>query len=348
MMIPNAVNAKTVMVTGGAGFIGSHLISALLAQGVRVINVDNFNNYYDPAIKHANVAPFKALYPELYHEYVVDICDDAALADVFKTHGASIDSVVHLAAWAGVRPSFDQPELYLKVNVEGTQKLLELMKTYGVSQMVFASSSSVYGHRTDPPFREDQDTSKPISVYAATKQMAETLLHTYAHLWGMNIVALRFFTVYGPAQRPDLAIHKFTRLMSEGNPIPVYGDGSALRDFTYIDDIIQGVVAAMNYAKPGFDVFNLGESQSIRLSALIEQLATLLGVEARIESLPPQPGDVPMTCADISKARDILGYTPTTTIEQGLPLFVAWYRQWAGASRTANKVMEPVLERVAR
>lgn len=322
---------KTFLVTGGAGFIGSHLCRRLVETGARVINLDDYNDFYDPAIKTFNTRPLLK-HPDAFIEYRLDIRDVSALENVFREWGPQIDQVIHLAARAGVRPSLKEPRLYLETNVTGTLNLLEQMRLHGIGKMVFASSSSVYGNRTDPPFREDQDISRPISPYAATKAMGEHLLHTYSHLYGIQVVALRFFTVYGAAQRPDLAIHKFTRKIENGEPIPMYGDGSTQRDYTYIDDILQGVMGAVAYDKTPFEIFNLGESQSISLSRLIQLLEEALGKKAMIDPQPLQPGDVMLTCADISKARQYLGYNPQTPIEQGIVEFVTWYRQEAPRS----------------
>lgn len=327
----HAHSGKTYLVTGGAGFIGSHLCRTLLAQGARIINIDDYNDFYDPAIKEDNVKGFLTQ-PETFIDCRIDIRDTDALAMVFRQWGSGIDQVIHLAARAGVRPSLQEPRLYLETNVTGTLNLLEQMRQHGIGKMVFASSSSVYGNRTDPPFREDQDISKPISPYAATKAMGENLLHTYSHLYGIQVVALRFFTVYGAAQRPDLAIHAFTRKIDEGQTIPMFGDGTTQRDYTYITDILQGIQGAMVYTQTPFEVFNLGESQPIPLARLIRLLEDALGKKARIEQLPMQPGDVLMTCADIAKAKRLLGYLPQVPIEQGLLHFVDWYRDRSSKS----------------
>jgi UDP-glucuronate 4-epimerase len=321
---------KTVLVTGGAGFIGSHLCQMLLNEGIRVINIDNYNDFYNPAIKENNV---KVLLqdPDRFIDIRVDLMHQEALAKVFDEWGSQIDQVVHLAGKAGVRPSLQDPGGYLETNVTGTLNLLEQMRCYDITRMIFASSSSVYGNRTDPPFREDQDISKPISPYAATKAMAEALLHTYSHLYGIQMAVLRFFTVYGPRQRPDLAIHTFTRQIESGQPITLFGDGTTQRDYTYIDDILQGIRGAMAYTATPFEIFNLGESQPVFLHQLIHLLEDFLGKQAQIRHQPMQAGDVLMTCADISKARQLLGYAPQTPIEHGLEKFVNWYRQLEGA-----------------
>ena len=315
---------RNVLVTGGAGFIGSHLVERLLGEGLwRVHVVDDFNDFYDPAIKRRNVAPH--LSREDFHLTEADIRDRDALESVFRE--SAFDCVVHLAARAGVRPSLVEPLLYAETNIRGTLNLLELARAHGVRQFVFGSSSSVYGENEKVPFSEDDPVSRPISPYAATKAAGELLCHTYSHLWGLRSVCLRFFTVYGARQRPDLAIHKFARLISEGRPLPVFGDGTTRRDYTFIDDIIAGVRAAIDYEASAFEVFNLGESRTVELRELIALLERGLGREALIERRPTQPGDVPQTFADISKARRLLGYDPRTPIEEGIRRFVEWFRQ---------------------
>ncbi|MCE3234129.1 MAG: hypothetical protein K0Q50_309 [Vampirovibrio sp.] len=320
---------KTYLVTGGAGFIGSHLARTLLEHGADVIVVDEFNDFYDPAIKEANLAPF-AHNPH-FRLYRQDIREFIGLRDIFEHHGRALKTggIIHLAARAGVRPSLKEPRLYLDTNVTGTLNLAELAREFEVKKFVFASSSSVYGDSPGRvPFAEDQDISKPISPYASTKAMGESLLYTYSHLYNLQVVALRFFTVYGAGQRPDLAIHKFTKLIDQGLPIPVFGDGSTRRDYTYIDDIIQGVMAAIAYEQTPYEIFNLGESQTTELSTLIHLIEENLGKRAKIDRQPMQPGDVSVTYADISKARKLLGYNPQTKIRDGLPKFVEWYRNW--------------------
>ena len=308
-----------ILVTGGAGFIGSHLVERLLADGHEVAIIDDFNDFYDPQIKRGNIA---AVASEItVHQ--ADLRYGRAVSEVFR-HGR-FDTVIHLAARAGVRPSINQPQLYYDTNVGGTLHLLEAARAVGIERLIFASSSSVYGLARTVPFSEDLHLTQTISPYAATKIAGEFLCSTYSHLYRMRIVALRFFTVYGPRQRPDLAIHKFARLISEGKPIPVFGDGSTARDYTYIDDIIQGVMAAVKYEGPRFDVFNLGESETVQLRDLIAAIEDAVGRKAQINHLPEQPGDVPMTCADISKAKRLLGYNPTTPLAVGLPKFVDWY-----------------------
>ena len=318
---------RNVLVTGGAGFIGSHLVERLLGEGGwRVEVVDDFNDFYDPALKRRNVAPHLSRPDFRLHE--ADIRDRGALAGVFRD--APFDCVIHLAARAGVRPSLAEPLLYAETNITGTLNLLELARGHGVKQFVFGSSSSVYGENEKVPFSEDDPVNRPISPYAATKAAGELLCHTYSHLWGLRCVALRFFTVYGARQRPDLAIHKFARLISAGRPVPVFGDGTTRRDYTYIDDIIAGVRAAMDYEATPYEVINLGESRTVSLSELIGLLERELGREARIDRQPLQPGDVPQTFADITKARRLLGYDPQTDIEEGIRRFVAWFDKAEG------------------
>jgi len=319
---------KQVLITGGAGFIGSHLVDRLLAEGEwQVTVVDDFNDFYDPAIKHENAN--RAAKNPNYRLFETDIRDKAALAKVFEQN--RIQSIVHLAARAGVRPSLDQPHLYAETNINGTLNLLELARAHGIKQFVFGSSSSVYGINAKVPFSEDDPIRQPISPYAATKGAGELLCHTYTHLYGIRCVCLRFFTVYGPRQRPDLAIHKFARLISEGKPIPVFGDGTTRRDYTFVNDIIQGVRASIDYvgdsAKSNYEVINLGESRTVELRELIALIEKELDMPAVIDRKPLQPGDVPQTYADISKARELLGYDPQTQIEEGIEKFVHWFRE---------------------
>jgi UDP-glucuronate 4-epimerase len=309
-----------ILVTGGAGFIGSHLVERLLATGHAVSIVDDFNDFYDPQIKRANVAAFAADVP--IHQ--IDLRDGAAVTQLFQRE--KFDAIAHLAARAGVRPSISQPHLYYDTNVSGTLHLLEAARQTGVGRFIFASSSSVYGICKDVPFSEESHLTQTISPYAATKVAGEFLCATYSHLYQMRIVALRFFTVYGARQRPDLAIHQFTRKILAGEPINQFGDGTTRRDYTYIDDIIQGVMAAFDYNGPLYDLFNLGESETIQLKELIAAIETTVGKKATINQLPEQPGDVPLTCADISKARRLLGYHPATPLSAGLPKFVDWFR----------------------
>ena len=314
---------KNILVTGGAGFIGSHLVDRLLAEGGwQVTVVDDFNEFYSPDIKRANIDAHVA--SPNYRLVVADIRDAAAMVRVFDE--TSFDVIVHLAARAGVRPSLAEPKLYAETNINGTLNLLELAKTHGVGQFVFGSSSSVYGINAKVPFSEDDRIHQPISPYAATKAAGELLCHTYSHLYDIRCVCLRFFTVYGARQRPDLAIHKFSKLLTQGKPIQMFGDGSARRDYTYIDDIIQGVRAAMDYDASMYEIFNLGESQTTELRDLISLLEQNLDMHASIEHQPTQPGDVPVTYADISKSREMLGYNPSTKIAEGIPKFVEWFR----------------------
>jgi UDP-glucuronate 4-epimerase len=309
-------------VTGGAGFIGSHLVEHLLAEGnLQVVVVDNFNEFYSPQVKRSNVE--KYLNSPDFSLYETDICRAESLRRVFAEN--KFDAIVHLAAWAGVRPSLENPAIYVQTNVDGTLNLLELAREYGVKQFVFGSSSSVYGINCKIPFSEEDKISKPISPYAATKAAGELLCHTYSHIYDIRTICLRFFTVYGARQRPDLAIHKFSRLISENLPVPMFGDGSTRRDYTFVDDIISGVRAAIDYDKSNYEIFNLGESQTIELKHLIELLEINLGKKAVIERREMQPGDVPVTFADISKAKELLGYNPQTKIEDGIPKFTRWF-----------------------
>jgi len=314
---------RQVLVTGGAGFIGSHLVDRLLSENDwRVTAVDDFNDFYSPEIKRRNVQ--RQLQNPAYKLVEADIRDKAALAQVFAN--SKFDCIVHLAARAGVRPSLSEPQLYVETNVNGTMNLLELARQHNVPQFVFGSSSSVYGVNEKVPFSESDLIFNPISPYAATKAAGELLCHTYSHLYGLRCICLRFFTVYGARQRPDLAIHKFAQLISDGKPIPVFGDGSTRRDYTYIDDILAGVRAAIDYDKTNYEVINLGESRTVELRELIALLEKELDLRAVIERQPMQPGDVPQTFADISRARELLGYNPQTQIEDGLRLFVEWFR----------------------
>jgi UDP-glucuronate 4-epimerase len=317
-----------ILVTGGAGFIGSHLVEKLLGGGHDVAILDDFNDYYDPRIKRENMSSFAGQVP--VHQ--VDLRDAAAARKVFQ--GAKFEVIMHLAARAGVRPSIAHPQLYYDTNVSGTLHLLEAARTTGVQRFVFASSSSVYGICQTVPFSEAFHLTQTISPYAATKIAGEFLCSTYSHLYQLRVVALRYFTVYGPRQRPDLAIHHFTRRIHAGQPIDQFGDGSTRRDYTYIDDIIQGTMAALKYEGPLFDIFNLGESETIPLRDLISAIETALQKKATINQLPEQPGDVHLTCADIAKARKLLDYRPQTPFRDGLPRFVEWYLGSA-ASRSA-------------
>jgi len=311
-----------ILITGGAGFIGSHTARRLLARGERITVLDDFNDFYDPAVKRANVAPL--LGRDDYHLVEGDI-RNAALADELFARG-HFDAVIHLAARAGVRPSLAQPILYEEVNCIGTLHLLEAARRHGPDRFVFASSSSVYGINEKVPFAETDPVDQPISPYATTKRSGELLCFNYHHLHRLRVSCLRFFTVYGPAQRPEMAIAKFTRLLAAGQPVPLFGDGSSRRDYTFIDDIVDGVVASLDLA-PGFEIFNLGGSQTTRLSELVHWLAEELGVAPRLAWQPEQPGDVPITFADVAKAERLLGYSPKVPIREGLRRYVAWFRE---------------------
>ena len=308
-----------ILVTGGAGFIGSHLVEKLLAAGHDVVILDDFNDFYDPRIKHANVAGF-ARDVTVHH---VDLRDGESVRNLF--HREKVDAIAHLAARAGVRPSIQEPRLYYDTNVTGTLHLLEAARETGVERFIFASSSSVYGASKTIPFSEDQHLTQTLSPYGATKIAGEFLCSTYSHLYQMRVVALRYFTVYGPRQRPDLAIHRFTRRIYAGQPIEQFGNGTTRRDYTYIDDVIQGTTAALHYQGPLFDIFNLGENETIQLKDLIAAIENALGKKAKINELPEQHGDMPLTCADISKARKLLGYNPSTRLSDGLPRFIDWF-----------------------
>jgi len=314
---------KTILVTGGAGFIGSHLCERLLRDGCHVIGVDNFDNFYDPNIKIKNVEGMVKQFPQGFELVTADIRDPEHLAEVFKKN--QIDLVIHLAARAGVRPSIAQPLLYEEVNVTGTIALLEACKEYGIKDFIFASSSSVYGENRRVPFSEEDLDIQPISPYGATKRAGELFCYSYHHLYGMNTACLRIFTAYGPRQRPEMAIHKFTRLADEGEKIPIYGDGSSRRDYTYIDDLIDGIIAVLQRHK-GFEIYNLGESQTTTLKELIHMIEEALRKKANIEWLESQPGDVSITYADISKAKRLLGYQPKINMEEGIKRFVEWYK----------------------
>ncbi len=310
------------LVTGGAGFIGSHVCEQLLLKGHTVWAFDDLNSFYDPQLKRANLRALQALAKPF--EFVFgDLTDASAVDELFGS--IKFDQVIHLAARAGVRPSLAEPALYQRVNVEGTVNILEAARRTGVHKLILASSSSVYGVNSKVPFAETDPVMSAISPYAASKLACEALGHVYHQVYGLDIVMLRFFTVYGPRQRPDLAIHKFARLITAGQPIPVFGDGSTARDYTYISDILQGVLACTE-KEFGYQIYNLGESQTVTLKRLIELLEKALGQPARLDRQPLQPGDVPLTCADITKARVQLGYQPRVPIEEGIPRFVEWFR----------------------
>jgi len=311
-----------VLITGGAGFIGSHTTAALLARGGQVVCLDNFNDYYSPQRKRKNVSEF--LDDPDYRPYEGDIRDRERLEEVFAEEKP--DKVIHIAAMAGVRPSIERPLLYEEVNVKGTLNMLEAARHHRATSFLFASSSSVYGGQEKVPFSEDDPIARPISPYAATKAAGEVLCYTYHHLYGLNVTCLRFFTVYGPKGRPDMAPYLFTKWVFEGAELKMFGDGTTSRDYTYIDDIVSGVVAALD-ADLSYEIINLGNSQTVVLRDFIALVEKLAGKKAKIVQLPMQPGDVPRTCADISKARRLLGYDPRTPAEEGMKPFVAWYRR---------------------
>jgi UDP-glucuronate 4-epimerase len=312
------------VVTGGAGFIGSHLCEALLRRGDRVLAIDNLNDFYDPATKRRNLAALSGLPGFRFVE--ADVRDRPRMAS--EVARVRPDAIVHLAAMAGVRPSIEDPALYADVNVMGTVSVLDAAVAAGVGKFSFASSSSVYGNNEKVPFSEDDPVDEPISPYAATKRAGELIACTYSKLHGISTTCLRFFTVYGPRQRPEMAIHKFARLILAGKPVPVFGDGTMRRDFTYVDDVVDGVLKSLDRA-PAYRIYNLGESRTITLLELIDALENALGRKARIERRPPQPGDVAVTYADLSRARAEIGYAPRFPIEDGLARFAAWIRNEA-------------------
>ena len=319
-----------VLVTGAAGFIGSSLVDRLLARGDTVVGIDNFNDYYSPVIKRRNLA--QALTSDRFTLHECDLVDEAALRAVFEQ--TRPDVAVHLAARAGVRPSLQDPNLYHRVNVIGSQHILDACRDFTPSHLVFASSSSVYGGSKDVPFSEGNPVQRPISPYAATKRMNELQAHVYSHIYGVRVTMLRFFTVYGPRQRPDMAIHRFTRLIDEGKPLPMFGDGGTARDYTYIDDCLDGVVKAVD-APFDYEILNLGESQTTTLRDLIALIGEALGKEPIIDRQPMQPGDVEITYANIDRARALLGYAPGIGMKEGVGRFVEWYRQNEEALRGA-------------
>jgi UDP-glucuronate 4-epimerase len=311
--------SKKFLITGAAGFIGSHLCERLIDNGHIVVGLDNFDPFYDRKIKESNI---KSLLKSNKFELVEgDIRDAGCVESICKNN---IDVIVHLAAKAGVRPSIADPGGYADCNINGTVVMLETARKYGIKKFIFASSSSVYGNNKKVPFSETDNVDFPISPYAATKKAGELICHTYHHLYQMDITCLRFFTIYGPRQRPDLAIHKFAKLIEQGKPIPVFGDGSMMRDFTYIDDVIDGTVAAIDKCK-GYEIYNLGESRPVRLDKLIEEIEKVLGKKAIIEHKPVPPGDVERTYADVNKAKEKLGYNPQTDVGIGLRKFAEWF-----------------------
>ena len=329
--------ANHALVTGGAGFIGSHVVDSLLDSGWSVTVVDNFDEFYSPARKRSNIAPHND--HEGYRLVEADIRDGEALERELRD---DYQVVVHLAARAGVRPSIEQPMLYQDVNVRGTHNVLEFARRRTIRQFVFASSSSVYGVNPNVPWREEDHVLLPISPYASTKVSGELLGHVYSQLFGIRFIALRFFTVYGPRQRPDLAIHKFSNLMQAGRPIPLFGDGGTRRDYTYIADIVSGIRGAMAYRGSEFEVVNLGNNRTVSLLELVNTLETVLGVDAERDWLPPQAGDVPQTWASIEKAKRLFGYAPNTLLHEGLTNFATW--RFAGSAE-AQRAVYPSMQR---
>lgn len=324
---------KTILITGGAGFIGSTLATKLLEKNNKVVVIDNFNDYYDPKIKYKNISKIKD--NENFKIYSIDIRDRENIKKVFNEN--HIDIIVHLAAMAGVRPSIENPILYQEVNGLGTQIILEEAKLHDIRNLVLASSSSVYGNCKETPFREDMIVDFAISPYAATKKANEVMAHVYHKLYDMNIIMLRFFTVYGPKQRPDLAINKFTRLILNDEPIPMYGDGTTSRDYTYIDDIVSGIIKSCNYVEKNknvYEIINLGSNHPVSLKEMIQIIGNVLGKEPKINQLPMQPGDVDITYADISKAEKLLGYKPSISFKQGIEKFIKWYKE---SNKNENK-----------
>lgn len=314
---------RTILVTGGAGFIGSHLCERLLGKGIKIICLDNFDTFYDPRIKMKNAEEIAKKFPDLFDLATGDIRNAEQVKGILQKD--KMDFVIHLAARAGVRPSISEPLLYQDINIRGTIVLLEACKEYGVKNFIFASSSSVYGENKKIPFSEKNLAIQPVSPYGATKRAGELLCYAYHHLYGINIACLRIFTAYGPRQRPEMAIHKFTRRIDRGEKIPIYGDGSSRRDYTYIDDLIDGILGVIDYHQ-GFEIYNLGESQTTSLRKLIRFIEEALGKKAMIETMQFQPGDVSVTHADITKAKRILKYRPKVKMKEGIRRFVEWYK----------------------
>lgn len=316
---------KNILVTGCAGFIGSNLTLALLEKGYVVFGIDNFDPFYDRNIKEQNLSGF--INHKNFHFAELDLCDEKSLKDYCS--GTDIDIIVHLAGKAGVRPSIEAPGDYIKANVVATQNILDVMKDNGIKKLAFASSSSVYGNCKETPFREDMDVSNPISPYASTKKSCELLTYTYHHLYEIDVINLRLFTVFGPAQRPDLAIHKFVKLITSGEEISMFGDGTTARDYTYVDDTVSGIESAIKYLDRNekvFEIINLGNSTPVKLKDMIQVISDETGLKPKLKQLPMQPGDVDITFADISKAKKLLGYNPQTPFREGIRKFVEWYR----------------------
>lgn len=309
-----------ILITGGAGFIGSTLADKLLEKNNKIVVIDNFNDYYSPKLKEKNIK--HNLDNKNYKLYRGDICDKNLLSKIFEEN--QIDVVVHIAASAGVRPSIENPLSYVKNNIEGTVNIVEVMKRKNVQRIVFASSSSIYGNCKEEIFSEDLKVSEPISPYAASKSACEQFLYTYSKLFDIQVVALRFFTVFGPRQRPDLAIRKFIDLIKENKPIPVYGDGTTIRDYTYVDDIVDGIISAINYNDTPYEIINLGGGAPVSLNQMIETIEKVLNKKATIEHLPMQLGDVNKTAADITKAKKLLNYNPKTSFKEGIIKFIEW------------------------
>jgi len=322
---------QSVLVTGGAGFIGSHLCERLLREGIQTICLDNFDDFYEPAIKHRNIQAMTA--SPYFDKIEGDIRDLALVRDLVERFQP--DGIIHLAARAGVRPSIENPWLYEEVNIRGTLSILQICRDFEIRRLVFASSSSVYGEKTEIPFSEDDPADRPISPYGATKRAGEILCYTYHRLYDIDVACLRFFTAFGPRQRPEMAIHKFTRLIDHGETIPMYGEGDSMRDYTYIDDIVDGLFKAL-VKNRGYQIYNLGESRTTKLIDLIHMIERALGKQAAIERLPDQPGDVPVTCANVTKARELLGYNPRVDIKEGIDRFVTWYRNPEARVETAQ------------